>query len=214
MAAFRKTRPLRQVGRDHLAKCAELVASSPGLITATAMACRILSPADIRRASTSTDDAADLLYAIVEAFLSGSLPGEDVSYVFHASIFTAALDIEPDGHLIEMAGRSAADGLTMMLLMALEHENYEFMLGPASDILDNFGHALGQTYYNAQAAGFRLAAKKRMHRTRSSAMENLDVEPQLEAYRIQLRQLLPVARRDCESEDERKRMLGTLESLL
>jgi hypothetical protein len=214
MTAFRKTRPLRQVGRDHLQACTEIVASTPELMKATATAVRSLPKSEIRRASASKEDAASLLYAIVEAFLSGSLPGEAVSYVFHASIFTAALEIGTEGPLLDMAGESAADNLSFMLLMALDCEQYEFIFGGAADVLDKLGRALDKAYYNAQAAGFTLAAKKKMHRTPSSAMENLDIETQLEPYRMQLRHLLPIARHECEGDETRNGLLDTLEAIL
>src|SRR2546421_11883266 len=152
MAASRKDRPLSQVGREHLQACTQLVASTPELMQATAEAFRLLSPADIRRANSSTENASNLLYATVEDFLSGSPPGEALSYVFHASIFAAALHAGADGPLVMMAGESAASNLAFMLFMALEAEDYDFILaGAAADTLDHFGDILGQAYYNAEA---------------------------------------------------------------
>ena len=214
MAASRKDRRLRQIGREHLRSCVKLVARTPELKQATAEALQLLAPADIHRANSSAENAASLLYAIVEAVLSDSPVGEAESYVFHASIFTAAFLVDQDGPLVTMAGESAASNLAAMLIMALKAEKYDFILAGAADILDRFGDLLGQAYYNAEATGFRLASIESMHRTRKSAMANLDIETELEMYRVQLRRLLPIARRECATDDTRSRMLDIFENML
>jgi hypothetical protein len=168
----------------------------------------------MRRACSTTENAARLLNAVLEAMLQGSLPGPAASYVFHASIFAAVLQAGVDGPLVSMAGESAATNLTEMMLMALQSENYDFILQGAGDMLDQFGNMLGQAYYKVLVRGFRLAAITKKHSDRSSAMENLEVETQLEAYRTEIRKLLPRARRECENEDGRSRMLDTFESML
>ena len=91
MAAFRSDRPLGQIGRDHLQLCADLVDGTGELMQATSAAVESLSDRDIRRACASAENSATLLNARLDAFLQGTLPGPAVSFVFHASIYTAAL---------------------------------------------------------------------------------------------------------------------------
>jgi hypothetical protein len=196
MAASRKARPLDQIGREHLNLCLDLMPRAGGLLEATAEAARSLLLSDIRRACSSTENSAHLLYPIVEAVVQGSPPGPAASFVFHASIFAGALRADVDEPLLPMAGRSAAQDLALMLLMALESGNYEFILQGAGDMLDQLGDMLGQAYYKAEASGFRIAAIMDMHRDRSTAMANLDVETRLEMHRMAMRQVLPRAARN------------------
>lgn len=214
MAAFRKARPLDQIGREHLQLCQDVVEQAGGLLEATATAARSLQISDIRRACSSTENSGHLLYPIVEAMVEGSSPGFAVSFVFHASIFAAALRADVDEPLLPMAGESAAQDLAMMLLMALESENYDFILQGAGDMLDQFGDMLGQAYYQVEASGFRIAAITSMHMDRPTAMANLDIETRLEAHRIAMRQLLPQARQECEADETRSGMLNTFEKML
>ena len=214
MAVFRKARPLDQIGREHLQLCQDLAERTGGLLEATATATRSLPLSDIRRACSSDENSGRLLYPIVEAMVQGSSPGFDVSFVFHASIFAAALRADVDKPLLPMAGESAAQDLAMMLLIALESEDYEFILQGAGDMLDQFGDMLGHAYYKVEASGFRIAAITHMHRDRPTAMANLDIETRLEVHRITMRQLLPKARQECETDETRSGMLNTFEEML
>ena len=214
MAPFCAVRPVEEIGREHLRLCVGLAASTPELQQATSTAARSLSTADMRRACSSKEDAANLIYATLETLLQGSPPGPAASYIFHASIFAAALYAEADEPLVPMAGESAADDLAEMMLMALQSENYGFILQGAGDMLDRFGDMLGQAYYKVLVRGFRLAAIKRGHRERSSAMENLDVETLLEAHRVEMRKLLALARQECASDQSRGKMLDLFEEML
>ena len=117
MAVFRNPRPLDQVGREHLQLCQDLVPRTGGFLEAMAAAERSLRISDIRRACSSAENSASLLYPIVEAMVQGSPPGTEASFVFHASIFAAALRADVDEPLLPMAGQSAAQDLAMMLLM-------------------------------------------------------------------------------------------------
>ena len=214
MAVFRNPRPLDQVGREHLQLCQDLVPRTGGFLEAMAAAERSLRISDIRRACSSAENSASLLYPIVEAMVQGSPPGTEASFVFHASIFAAALRADVDEPLLPMAGQSAAQDLAMMLLMALDAGDHEFILQGAGDMLEQFGDMLGQAYYGVEASGFRIAAITAMHRDRPTAMVNLDVETRLELHRIAMRQLLPQARKECEADEARSGMLDTLEKML
>jgi hypothetical protein len=214
MATFRKARPLDQIGRQHLQLCQDAAERSGGLLEATATAARSLLISDIRRACSSAENSAHLLYPIVEAVVQGSSPGPAASFVFHASIFAAALRAGVAEPLLPMAGGSAAQDLAMMLLMALESEDYEFILQGAGDMLDQFGDMLGQAYYKVEASGYRIAAITDMHRDRPTAMANLDIETRLEVHRMAMRQFLPQARQECEADETRSTMLDTLEKML
>jgi len=214
MAALRNARPLDQIGREHLQLCQELVSRTGGLLEATATAARSLRIPDIRRACSSAEDSAHLLHPIVEAMVQGSPPGTEASFVFHASIFAAAQRANVDEPLLPMAGESAAQDLALMLLMALDSEDYEFILQGAGDMLEQFGDMLGQAYYGVEASGFRMAAITSMHRDRPTAMANLDVETRLELHRVAMRKLLPRARRECKANKTRSEMLDTFEDML
>jgi hypothetical protein len=214
MPPARAKQTLADIGREHLQLCAEIVGTTPGLMQATSAAARSLRAADIRQAATSMENTASLLSAVPDALFHGSPPGLTVSYVFHASIFVAALQAGADEPLAPMAGNSAALYLTHMMLTALKSGSYEFILGGAGDMLDKFGDVLGQAYYKVQASGFRLAATERMHGRTSSALEKLDIETQLEAHRMEIRKQLPIARRECEGDETRNQMLDTFEILL
>jgi len=214
MARARAKRTPGQIGREHLRVCADIVDSAPDLMQATPAAASSLTVADIRRAGSSQENAASLLYPVVEAFLQGSPPGPDVSYVFHASIFVAALVAEVEEPLAPMAGESAAQDLTQMMMMALEAEAYEFILQGAGDMLERLGDMMGKAYYKIEASGFRLAATSRTLGDPSSALEKLDIETQLEAHRMEMRELLPLARQECEGDETRNQMLDTFESML
>jgi hypothetical protein len=181
---------------------------------ATSAAARSLRAADIRQAATSMDNTVSLLSADTDALFQGSPPGLTVSYIFHASIFVAALQAGADEPLVSTAGNSAALYLTHMMLTAIKSGSYEFILGGAGDMLDRFGDVLEQAYYKVQASGFRLAAAKKKLGSPSSALEKLDIDTQLEAHRMELRKLLPIARRECEGDETRNQMLNTFESLL
>jgi hypothetical protein len=214
MAALRNARPLDQIGRKHLQLCQELVSRTGGLLEATAAAAKSLRIPDIRRACSSAEDSARLLHPIVEAMDQGSPPGSEESFVFHASIFAAALRADVDEPLLPMAGESAAQDLALMLMLALDSEDYEFVLQGAADMLERFGDMLGQAYYGVEASGFRMAAITRMHRDRPTAMANLDVETRLELHRVTMRRLLPRARRECKANKTRSEMLDAFEDML
>jgi hypothetical protein len=53
-----------------------------------------------------------------------------------------------------------------------------------------------------------------MHGDPSSALEKLDIETQLEVHRMEMRELLPLARRECEGDETRNQMLDAFESML
>lgn len=196
MPTFRAPRPAEQVGRDHLRRCVTLADEVPNLQLAIRSASMALRPADIRQAGSSEESTARLLYAVVEAVAAGSSPGMVASLIFHASIFTVAMvDGQAGELLVSMAGEAAADDLNAVLLMALESGQYDFILGGGGDMLELLGGILEQAYYNALAVGFRLGALAKRHRNRSSALEDLNAETLLEVRRMQLRKLLPAARR-------------------
>ena len=214
MTPARPKQTLADISRDHLRLCAEIVGTTPGLMRATSSAARSLRAADVRQAASSMENAVSLLGAVSETFFQGSSPGPAVSFVFHASIFVAALEAGVDEPLAPMAGGAAALDLTLMMLTALKSGSYEFILGSAGDMLDQFGDMLGQAYYKVLASGFRLAAAEKKLGSPSSALEKLDIDTQLEAYRMELRKLLPLARRECDGDEARNDMLNTFGSLL
>jgi hypothetical protein len=208
-----KLRTLEDISREHLRVCEDIVNTTPNLMRATSAAARSLRAADIRRAASSNENAARLRSAALTAFIQDSPPDPAVSYVFHASIFTAALQAGVNEPLAPMAGESAALDLMVMMFMSLESWSYKFTL-QASDMLDQLGDTLGQPYYRVIANGFRLAATKRMLGSPSSALEKLDFETLLEVNRMIMRKLLPLARRECEGDETRNQMLDTFEKML
>ncbi len=214
MPIFRAPRPIEQVGREHLQRCVILAEDVPDLWLAVRAATVPLAPADIRRAGSSEENIARLLHAIVEAVVGGSPPGSVASLIFHASIFTMALHEETGDPLVSMAGEAAADDLNAVMLMALESGQYEFIMGGGGDMLGLLGEVLGQTYYKALVIGFRLAALTRRHRKRSSALENLDAETLLEFHRMQMRELLPLARQETDGDEGRDHLLDLLEQVM
>jgi len=99
------------------------------------------------------------------------------------------------------------------MLMALESGQYDFIMGGGGDMLGLLGGILGQAYYKALATGFRLAALTKRHRKRSSALENLDAETLLEVHRMQMKELLPAARRENGGDPSGDQLLALFEQL-
>lgn len=213
MPVFRAPRPIEQVGREHLQRCVTLAEDVPDLQLAVKTASVALPPADIRRAGSSEETAVLLFHAIVESAVAGSPPGSVASLIFHASIFTVAMYEQAGEALVSMAGEAAADDLSAVMLMALESGQYDFIMGGGGDMLGLLGEILGQTYYKALATGFRLGALTKRHRKRSSALENLDAETLLEMHRMQMKELLPAARRENGGDPSRDHLLDLFERL-
>lgn len=204
---------LQDIGREHLDVCKTLAKQSSTLNGPLKPAASRLSVDDLMRAATSKDAASKLLYAPVEAFASGNPSGFYVDYVFNCSIFVACIEHEIDELLLMMSGAEAASALEMMAMTSLDSDDFSFILGSGGDMLDKLGDMLGASFYKLFVRAFRIVAIRRSQQLGNLPAEDAGVELDCEALRIEIVELLPRARSECEGNAERLQMIDQFTSL-
>jgi len=201
-------RNLRDLGRRHFARCEQLVSSEGiGLADAVRQAGRGISVNTLRRANADADSAADFLHAIVEAGTSARA-NLRTDFLFNLSIFAAASAIELIGPLVDQTGEGAAMGMQFFMLTALKDERFEYIHGADGDLLDRIGQYLGQAYYRVFVRVLRVIAGQRIVEAAESKLAALAAHADVEATRMEARELLQLALEQCANDEEKTSTLN------
>src|SRR5689334_15651371 len=128
---------------------------------------------------------------MVEADREGESVGFSARFVFHGSIFTAALGNVLTGPLTRLAGESAAMDLQAMLLSGLRAGEHGVAYCREAHFLDRIGEALDIAGYRVFVRFVRCAAAIAVARKAGSDVERLVTEAEAEAVRIEAAEFLP-----------------------
>lgn len=209
---------MTDLGRGHFAASRALAAVSDDLAEAVAVASRWLTRTTLRAADASESAAAALLNAEIEAMVEADREGESLGFaarfVFHGSIFTAALGNGLTGPLTRRAGELAAMDLQAALLSGLRTGEHRVAYCREAQVLDRIGEALDIAGYRVFVRFVRCAAAIAAARNAGSEVERLVMEAEAEAVRIDAAEFFPAARAQAVGDEEKTVLLAMMEEAL
>jgi hypothetical protein len=214
MALFEKKKPLIDASREHLELCGRLAESDLSHGECMEAAMRAINVDDVRRAAQGEEGTAEFLYAPLEVMLRRESVGPYVQYLFCLSIFLVAVENEIiDGPLTYMTGSEAASHLEHLLLMAMDSDDDDFILGPAGDTLDHLGDMLDKALCRIKVRAFRFSVLRRRSGT-GSKLEQLTAAADAETLRTEAAVLLPLARQQCAGDEASLGLLNTIARMM